>query len=152
MKVTTAFYKTFCHKTTFGFKHIYTQLETISFSVHLVHSFTNTYIVSELRIIGNNYVNMGSPLHLVCNATGALRPPETVDWFYKGSRIEQSDVRWDGRVEILKQESFEGKWYVSELIVDKTYMDDSGDYVCRSSDLAVNSVKVHILNGREVFQ
>jgi len=26
MKVTRAFYKTFCHKTTFGFKHIYKQL------------------------------------------------------------------------------------------------------------------------------
>ncbi|XP_052795591.1 uncharacterized protein LOC128228352 isoform X7 [Mya arenaria] len=105
-----------------------------------------TYSETELRIIGNNYVNMGSLLHLICNATGALRTPEAVDWFYEGNRIDQSDSRWQGRVEILKHESFEGRYYVSELIVDKTDMGDNGDYVCRSSDLAVNSVKVHILN------
>ncbi|XP_052795587.1 uncharacterized protein LOC128228352 isoform X3 [Mya arenaria] len=104
------------------------------------------HVVPELRIIGNNYVNMGSLLHLICNATGALRTPEAVDWFYEGNRIDQSDSRWQGRVEILKHESFEGRYYVSELIVDKTDMGDNGDYVCRSSDLAVNSVKVHILN------
>ncbi|KAH3741662.1 hypothetical protein DPMN_048387 [Dreissena polymorpha] len=101
---------------------------------------------TELRIVGNTYVNMGTVIHLICNATGAYRAPEAVDWFYDGNRIHMADDRWKGRVEILKHESFEGKYFVSELIIDKSRLEDNGDYVCRSSDLAVNSVKIHILN------
>ncbi|KAH3741669.1 obscurin-like isoform X2 [Dreissena polymorpha] len=101
---------------------------------------------TELRIIGNAYVNMGGVIHLICNATGAYRAPEAVDWFYDGNRIHTADERWKGRVEIVRHESFEGKYYVSELIIDKSRLEDNGDYVCRSSDLAVNSVKIHILN------
>ena len=31
---------------------------------------------------------------------------------------------------------------------DLAYLDDQGNYVCRSTDLKVNSLKVHILNGK----
>lgn len=91
---------------------------------------------------------MGRKLHLICNATGLIRAPDAVDWFKDGQRVHPSNDKWMGRVEILKHESFEGKFYVSELIIDHSKMEDSGHYVCRSTDLAVNSVKVHILNGR----
>lgn len=50
-------------------------------------------------------------------------------------------------MEVLKHESFEGKYFISELIVDHSKLDDKGHYVCRSSDLTVDSLKVHVLNG-----
>lgn len=101
---------------------------------------------SELTITGTQFVNMGSPIHLICNATGSSRAPEAVDWFFEGNSIHPSNPRWRGRVEILKHSSFEGKYYISELIVDKSRMDDKGHFVCRSSDLTVSSIKVHVLN------
>ena len=91
---------------------------------------------------------MGSKIHLICNATGTTRAPEAVDWFFEGNRIHQSNRRWRGRVEILKRTSIEGHYYISELIIGHSRLEDKGSYVCRSSDLTVNSVKVHVLNGK----
>ena len=91
---------------------------------------------------------MGSELHLICNATGLVRAPDAVDWFKDGQRIHPSHEKWSGRIEVVKHESFEGKYYVSELIIEHSAMEDNGHYVCRSTDLAVSSIKIHILNGK----
>lgn len=101
---------------------------------------------SSLKVNGTQYVNVGDKIHLTCNATGSTRAPDAVDWFYEGNRIHQSNPRWQGRVEILKHESFEGKYYISELIIDHSTLEDKGHYVCRSSDLTVDDLKVHVLN------
>lgn len=108
-------------------------------------------MVSELKISGNTFVNMGRKLHLICNATSSIRAPDAVDWFKDGQRIHPSNPIWSGRIDIVKHESFEGKYYVSELIIDHTQLEDNGHYVCRSTDLAVNSTKVHVLNGKFLF-
>ena len=96
---------------------------------------------------GTRYVNMGQQIHLLCNATGINRAPEKIDWFFKGSRIHPSNPRWKGRVEILKHTSIPGRYFISELFIEQSSIADQGDYVCRSSDLIVNNLKVHVLNG-----
>ena len=96
-------------------------------------------------------MNSGEKIHLICNATGSTHTPKAVDWFYEGTRIHSSDPRWKGRVEVLKHESFEGKYFISELIVDHSRLKDKGHYVCRSSDLTVDSLKVHVLSGRLLY-
>lgn len=119
---------------------------------HLIAQYVTLNVVepseakSDLVITGTQFVNMGSPIRLICNASGTLRAPEAVDWFYEGNSIHPLNPRWRGRVEILKHSSFEGKYYISELIVHKSTMEDKGHFVCRSSDLTVGSIKVHVLN------
>lgn len=97
---------------------------------------------------GTKYVNMGQQIHLLCNATGITRAPESIDWFFKGSRIHPSNPMWKGRVEILKHTSIAGRYFISELFIEQSTIADQGDYVCRSSDLIVNNMKVHVLNGK----
>lgn len=92
-------------------------------------------------------MNQFEDIHLVCNATGVDRAPEDVDWFFNGNRIHTSDPRWYERIEIVKHRPLPGRSYISELIIHKTTMKDQGNYVCRSSDLNIDSMGVHILNG-----
>ncbi|XP_060598029.1 MAM domain-containing glycosylphosphatidylinositol anchor protein 1-like isoform X2 [Ruditapes philippinarum] len=121
-------------------------------SNHLIAQYITLHVVdrsqirSALKLSGTKFVNKGEKIHLVCNATGASRAPEAVDWFYEGNRIHPSNPIWKGRVEVLKHESFEGKYFISELIIDHSKLKDKGHYVCRSSDLTVDSLKVHVLN------
>ena len=95
-------------------------------------------------------MNAGGRIHLRCNATGVSRAPEAVDWFFEGNRIHPSNPRWRGRVEVLKHTSIEGKYYISELIIDQSKIEDKGSYVCRSSNMDVDSLKVHVLNGKHL--
>ena len=93
-------------------------------------------------------MNMGSQIHLVCNASGISRAPEKIDWFFKGNRIHPSNPRWKGRVAILKHTAIPGRSFISELVIKQSTIADQGDYVCRSSDLKVTNLKVHVLNGK----
>ncbi|XP_045216757.1 uncharacterized protein LOC123566576 isoform X2 [Mercenaria mercenaria] len=121
-------------------------------SNHLIAQYITLNVIerssvkSALKLSGTKFVNKGDKIHLICNATGTVRAPEAVDWFYEGNRIHPSNPKWRGRVEVLKHESFEGKYFISELIVDHSKLKDKGHYVCRSSDLTVDSLKVHVLN------
>lgn len=100
----------------------------------------------KLTITGTQYVTQFSDIHLVCNATGVDRAPEDVDWFFNGNRIHTTHPHWYGRIEIAKHRPFPSTSYISELTIHHSTMDDQGNYVCRSSDLNVNSMNVHILN------
>ena len=104
-----------------------------------------TLVFTELRMGGTEYVDIGSQIHLSCNATGDGRSPVAVDWFFEGNRVHPSNPRWRGRLEILRRTSYDEKYYISELIIDRSRMEDKGSYVCRSSDLMVSSLKVHVL-------
>lgn len=114
-----------------------------SFHIILFASFP-----AEVLIKGTKYVNMGSQIHLVCNASGISRAPEKIDWFFKGNRIHPSNPRWKGRVAILKHTAIPGRSFISELVIKQSTIADQGDYVCRSSDLKVTNLKVHVLNGK----
>ncbi|KAL3866923.1 hypothetical protein ACJMK2_044170 [Sinanodonta woodiana] len=104
--------------------------------------------ISAVRVTGDEYVTLHEKIHLTCNATGADHAPDDVDWFFEGNRIHTSSPRWRDRVEVLKRRPIPGKAYISDLIIRRSTMADQGSYVCRSSDLSVNSIKVHVLNGK----
>lgn len=100
----------------------------------------------QLTITGTEFVNQFNDIHLICNATGVERAPEDVDWFFNGNSIHTSDPRWYGRIEVVKHRPLPGRSYISELIIHLSTLEDQGNYVCRSSDLSINSINVHILN------
>ncbi|XP_078313358.1 neurotrimin-like isoform X1 [Crassostrea virginica] len=101
-----------------------------------------------LTINGTVYVNKYSFINLTCNATGALRAPEDVDWFHNGIKIRQNDPHWRHRTYIYKyQQEVPGKSLVSTLMVERSEERDAGTYICRSSDKDTQSITVHVLNG-----
>jgi hypothetical protein len=84
----------------------------------------------------------------VCKANGIDRAPEPVDWFFKGERISISSLQWQKRVEIVERSFPKDRSYVSELTIHRSTVGDQGVYVCRSSDLNIWSMKVHVFNGK----
>lgn len=99
---------------------------------------------SAISIEGPQFVDKGKKLVLTCNATGEMFPPEDIDWFKNGEKIKQNQNRG---ITIAKFRIAETKTLHSQMEIDKADMDDKGVYICRSSDLAITSTSVIVLNG-----
>jgi hypothetical protein len=90
-------------------------------------------------------VDQGDPIRLSCNASGVQQMPEDVDWFFKGLKI-QSSVQQE--IIITKFHSPETKTLVSTLEIERSKMNNSGIYICRSTDLITKSLSVMVINGK----
>lgn len=82
---------------------------------------------------------------LTCNATGETYPPEEIDWFKDGLRIKEGH---SSRISILKFRITETKTLHSQLRIEHSDMADSGNYICRSSQLSITDKNVMVLNGK----
>ncbi|KAL4228338.1 hypothetical protein ACF0H5_013768 [Mactra antiquata] len=100
-----------------------------------------TYIMPKITLSGKYYVNSGETIHLVCNVTGNTDIPQDVDWFRNGNLLKNSD-----RVHIYKDTSIVNKKLDSVLEIYNSNHEDSGTYVCRNSDVLIESQKVMILS------
>lgn len=96
---------------------------------------------------GTTFVEKGDPIHIVCNATGSVNPPQDLDWFKDGIKITPDAHQ---KITIEKFQSLPTKTIVSVLQLKHSNMNDAGTYVCRSSNLDITSIKVHVLNGKWV--
>lgn len=90
-------------------------------------------------------MDKGERIELTCNATGEMFPPDDIDWFKDGRKIKESQIRG---ISITKFRIAETKMLNSQLEIDKAEMTDTGVYICRSSELAITSQKVNVLNGK----
>ena len=99
--------------------------------------------VSAVQVSGSEYVEKGSPVQLICNATGKPDPPHDVEWFKNGMEITS-----DAQNGVLITKKIDAKVLISVLVINNSRMKDSGDYVCRSSNKDNGMIKVHILNGK----
>ena len=99
-----------------------------------------------LNLTGTKYVDQGKAIRLVCHVTGAIRAPDGIDWFKDGESIETSNHRWSDRTVILKETM--GRTFRSELIIKQSVIEDAGIYICRGSDLSVNSLRVDVLSSK----
>ena len=95
---------------------------------------------------GTEYVEKGTTVHLVCNATGKPDPPHDVEWFKNGAKVN-SNVESG----ILITKKIETKVLISVLVIKHSKMDDAGTYICRSSNRDTGAIQVHILNGESLF-
>ncbi|XP_052217692.1 peroxidasin homolog [Dreissena polymorpha] len=100
----------------------------------------------QVTIYGTEYVNEYSNIQLTCNASGVDRAPDDIDWFFDGTKLTTSHPHWYGRLEITKHRPLPGLSYISEITIQHSTLGDSGNYVCRSSDIEVDSLTVHVLN------
>lgn len=102
-----------------------------------------------ISVTGTEFVNLFDPITLKCNATGAVRAPEDIDWFHNGHMIVTENKKWRGRILITEfKPEVPGRSLISELKVYQSYPQDDGRYVCRSSDLETVSVDVNVLNSK----
>jgi hypothetical protein len=72
-------------------------------------------------------VNLHAPIKLVCNATGGIRPPQQIDWFFDGHMIREGDSRRKSRLRISNHvPDIPGRMLVSELTIDYSEFNDKG--------------------------
>ncbi|KAL3865522.1 hypothetical protein ACJMK2_042905 [Sinanodonta woodiana] len=100
-------------------------------------------LFSAISISGKNFVDKGNPIILWCNASSEYRPPLDIDWFKDGIKLKSDTTR---EILITKPKERELKTFYSKLEIEKSRMDDAGNYICRSSDLLVASTHVTVLN------
>lgn len=87
-------------------------------------------------------------IHLICNATGSIKAPDGVDWFFNGDVISESNSLWHDRLVNINKKPLPGRSLISELIIKRASMEDTGHYVCRLTKKLAQGFKVHVLNGK----
>ncbi|KAH3843539.1 hypothetical protein DPMN_117059 [Dreissena polymorpha] len=83
------------------------------------------------------------------NATGVLKAPDAVDWFFNGEPISDIKPEWFGRILQLNRKPMPGRSFISELVIKRVTMDDRGQYACRLAKKLAQGFNVHILNGMQ---
>ncbi|XP_033749491.1 uncharacterized protein LOC117334133 isoform X2 [Pecten maximus] len=117
-------------------------------NIHTHHVYLTVLAIS---IRGTEYVSRYEEIRLDCNATGAVRAPDDIDWFHNGHMIVKDDLRWRGRIKVSKYKpEVPGRSLISHLIIEYSLLSDGGRYVCRSSDLETVSMDVNVLNSEEM--
>jgi len=96
-----------------------------------------------VQVSGTNYVELGSPIRLICNATGRYRAPADVNWYRQGQMIESNSV---AGVAVSKKTT--QRVLMSMLVIDSSQITDAGEYSCQVSSGDAASIDVHILNGQ----
>lgn len=113
-------------------------------------------IEPSITLDGTLYPSPMQKLNLTCNATGASRAPEKIDWFHNGNLIEERKEQWRNRVFITNFIPEDpGISLISQLTIDGVKANDAGIYVCRSMAADMNtkvettSVMVNVLNAEK---
>ncbi|KAH3838280.1 neural cell adhesion molecule 2-like isoform X2 [Dreissena polymorpha] len=102
--------------------------------------------IQVLELTGTEYVSLMEDIRLVCNATGAVQAPDSVDWFFDDEPISEMKP---GRVLLLNWKPMPGRSLISELVIKNVTTDDRGHYVCRLTKTLAQGFKVHVLNDKK---
>lgn len=70
--------------------------------------------------------------------------PQDLDWFKDGTLIRP----FGRKISISKDSSIAERKLDSVLEIRNSKLEDSGTYVCRSSELLIGSQRVIVLNGK----
>jgi len=97
--------------------------------------------VKTVQVLGTDYVELGSQIQLMCNATGKPTPPHDVEWYKDDKKINS-----DAQTGILITKKIETKVLISVLVIKRSKVSDNGLYICRSSNRDSGHIKVHVLN------
>ncbi|XP_060607625.1 lachesin-like [Ruditapes philippinarum] len=101
------------------------------------------YIMPEIVLSGNEYVNSGDTIRLICNVTGNTEIPQDVDWFKDGVLLRPFS---SSKINVKKDTSITRRQLDSVLEIRNANLDDDGLYICRNSEKLIASLKVNILN------
>ncbi|XP_071091286.1 lachesin-like isoform X2 [Haliotis cracherodii] len=95
-----------------------------------------------IQITGEEFVEQGKKIYLICNATGKEHSPDDLDWFKNGNKLTTEFAR---KIYIRKFVSLTTKTIVSILEIKNAKLSDAGMYVCRTSDLQITSRRINVL-------
>lgn len=95
-----------------------------------------------VQVSGTNYVEIGSPIRLICNATGRHQAPDDINWYRQGEEIQSNS-----RAGVVVSKKTTQRVLMSMLVIDNSRVSDDGEYSCHTSDGDAASIDVHILNG-----
>nr|XP_022334307.1 neural cell adhesion molecule 1-like isoform X1 [Crassostrea virginica]XP_022334308.1 neural cell adhesion molecule 1-like isoform X1 [Crassostrea virginica] len=98
---------------------------------------------STIHISGSTYVEKNQRLVLSCNASSDSYPPDDLDWFLNGIKVESNER---AGVTITKRMTYRSKTIWSELVIEHAQMQNAGTYICRTSDQLITNIKVNVLN------
>ncbi|CAG5134035.1 unnamed protein product, partial [Candidula unifasciata] len=97
----------------------------------------------DIKIAGTSFVEKDDQIHLICNATGLEHPPDYLDWFLNGNKLSMKN---NNKISIREFVSITSRTIVSILEINDAQLSDSGMYVCRTSNLQIESMRVTVLN------
>src|SRR6218665_2613021 len=101
------------------------------------------YFCLAIQLSGTEYVEVGSPIRLLCNASGKSDPPSNIEWFFERQPL-YSDVT-SGLFVTTKVES---KILFSMVLIQRSNPRHQGVYVCRAANGDSTSMAVYVLNGK----
>lgn len=113
-----------------------------------MHFAMNVFTISDIQIYGDPFVEKGDTIFLTCNATGTRNPPDTVDWFKGGHKVVTD---YDQQIFVKKDVTLKSKTIDSTLEIRHARMQDTGTYICRTSDLQITKLQVNVLNGTYIL-
>ncbi|KAH0950537.1 hypothetical protein HN011_001896, partial [Eciton burchellii] len=90
------------------------------------------------------YINKDSTINLTCYVRYAPEPPSTIIWSHNHQAINFDSPR--GGISLVTEK---GPVTSSRLLIQKANQRDSGLYTCSPNNTHPNSVRVHIVNGKE---
>lgn len=103
--------------------------------------------VRNIQVSGDEYIERGGKIQLVCNATGKPDPPHDVEWFKGRERIHS-----DAENGVIITKKIETKVLVSVLVIRNSKLTDAGNYTCRSSNFDTGTITVYVLNAPSVLE
>lgn len=102
-------------------------------------------LLFSVSITGNKVVDKGEKLTLICNATGTTEIPYGIEWWHNSKPLTS---RLDKGIRIQTMKDPLKKTLISILTIADSDPENSGDYICRTSDKEVSEIKVHVLDGK----
>ena len=100
-----------------------------------------------VSMTGTKFVTKGETIRLHCNASGSYLAPQDIDWFHDGNKLLQSHKN---HVRIRTRQTLRQLFGVLEI--HHSRLSDAGIYVCRSTDLELAHIQVHVLDGMSFLQ
>ena len=125
-------------------KFVYSLEQAVTFLTVIVTYFVCWLRFTAIHISGSTYVEKNQRLVLSCNASSDSYPPDDLDWFLNGIKVESNER---AGVTITKRMTYRSKTIWSELIIEHAQMQNAGTYICRTSDQLITNIKVNVLNG-----
>lgn len=111
-------------------------------NLYLICHWALSHAISAVQISGLDFIESGTEITLTCTAVGKPDPPHDVIWYKDNTQI-QSNVA-DG---IIITKKIEPTKLVSMLVVQKSRIEDQGEYTCESSEKDRARFTVHIISG-----
>lgn len=102
-------------------------------------------VASAVRLTGTEYVELGRPIRLLCNASSGGRhdQPYHIAWYFEDRPVD-SDVTSG----LFITTKFEMRSVHSTVVISRSGARHQGVYECRTSGGDTDSMAVHILNGK----